>query len=182
MSQSHRPTAPRPHGRKPRYTTTSKPRYITTITTTITTTINHHNQTTIHHHNHDHNHDHNQTALGYGSSEIQFSDALASLIASGEVKREDIIIQVFKRHRRQLRPSPTLSDPLRPTPVHPSQTLPPSPHLTPPHPNRTITRPRSRRKSPATSRRRWRSPSARCRSMARSATSTCSRSTALTSR
>ena len=36
---------------------------------------------------------HFETAQGYGCSELQFGAALKSLIESGEVRREDIIIQ-----------------------------------------------------------------------------------------
>lgn len=37
---------------------------------------------------------HFETARGYGSSELQFAAVLGSLIQSGEVNREDIIVQV----------------------------------------------------------------------------------------
>lgn len=36
---------------------------------------------------------HFETARGYGCSELQYGDALKTLISSGEVKREDVIIQ-----------------------------------------------------------------------------------------
>jgi predicted aldo/keto reductase-like oxidoreductase len=36
---------------------------------------------------------HFETARFYGTSEIQFSEALGSMLESGEVKREDIIVQ-----------------------------------------------------------------------------------------
>ncbi|GMH72898.1 hypothetical protein TrLO_g13426 [Triparma laevis f. longispina] len=36
---------------------------------------------------------HFETARFYGTSELQFVDAISSMIASGEIKREDVIIQ-----------------------------------------------------------------------------------------
>ena len=36
---------------------------------------------------------HFETARFYGTSEMQFVDAISSMIADGEIKREDIIVQ-----------------------------------------------------------------------------------------
>ena len=47
---------------------------------------------------------HFETARFYGTSEMQFADALYSMIKSGEIKREDFILQT------KLVPTATLSD------------------------------------------------------------------------
>lgn len=44
---------------------------------------------------------HFETARFYGTSELQFVDAISSMIASGEIKREDVIIQTKTNKLRQ---------------------------------------------------------------------------------